>query len=262
VKWSSEAEAAVSKVPFFVRSRVRKKVEEEANRQGTSTVTLDHVTLCRNRFLKDMDSEVKGYQVEVCFGSGGCPNRVVPSAGLVTRLEQLFSAHNLRAFLKDRVQGPLKLHHEFRVSVAECPNACSRPQIVDVGIIGAGEPALSEEPCTRCGACVAACAENAVSLDESAELPTIDPARCVMCGQCVKACPTGALRARKEGFRILVGGKLGRHPQLGKELPAIFSEDEVVAVVEQCIRIYKENNRKGERFGEILNRIGYDCLTR
>ena len=30
MKWTSQAEEAISKVPFFVRRRVRKRVEEEA----------------------------------------------------------------------------------------------------------------------------------------------------------------------------------------------------------------------------------------
>ena len=28
----------------------------------------------------------------------------------------------------------LKFHHEFRVTVADCPNSCSQPQIKDIGI--------------------------------------------------------------------------------------------------------------------------------
>ena len=35
------------------------------------------------------------------------------------------------------------MHHEFRVSLSACPNACSRPQIVDIGLIGAVTPVLT-----------------------------------------------------------------------------------------------------------------------
>ncbi len=81
MKWNQEAEAAISRVPFFVRRRVKKRVEEEAVRQGVGTVEMAHVVSCRNRFLKDMSSEVKGYQLETCFGSAGCPNRVAQKLG-------------------------------------------------------------------------------------------------------------------------------------------------------------------------------------
>ncbi len=73
MKWSEEAEAAVSKVPFFVRKRVKKRVEEEALRCGAKEVLLEHVHTCQKRFLNRMEDEVKGYQVETCFGPTGCP---------------------------------------------------------------------------------------------------------------------------------------------------------------------------------------------
>ncbi len=175
MKWTDEAEGAVSKVPFFIRKRVKKRVEEEAERCGSSLVTLDHVKTCQQRFLQNMDSEVKGFQVESCFGPTGCPNAVVVSPDLVQRLEKKLEQRNLREFLKEKVKGPLKMHHEFRVSLSTCPNACSRPQIVDFGIIGALRPGISTEPCTGCGACVEACSEEAIALAESPEGPVIDP---------------------------------------------------------------------------------------
>jgi len=77
MKWIKEAEEAVGKVPFFVRKRVRKRVEEEAARDGAGQVTLDHVKTCQQRFLNRMEEEVMGFQVETCFGPSGCPNRAV-----------------------------------------------------------------------------------------------------------------------------------------------------------------------------------------
>ena len=79
-----------------------------------------------------MEDEVKGFWVEACFGQTGCPNRAVISDALPGGLEQVLSKRDLKAFLKDRVKGPLKMHHEFRASISDCPNACSRPQIIDL----------------------------------------------------------------------------------------------------------------------------------
>ena len=118
----------------------------------------------------------------------------------------------IRSFLEERVDGPLKLHHEFRVSVSDCPNACSRPQIVDVGLIGARRPGVREEPCTRCLACVETCREDAVEVSDDGRPPRIDSDKCVWCGQCIDVCPTGTLEEDAAGYRLLVGGKLGRHP--------------------------------------------------
>jgi dissimilatory sulfite reductase (desulfoviridin) alpha/beta subunit len=260
MKWSSQAEEAVSKVPFFVRRRVRKRVEEEARRVGSDEVTLEHVRSCQQRFLANMDQEVKGYQVETCFGPSGCPNRAVVDDELVKDIEQLVAAKNLRAFLKDRIQGPLKMHHEFRVSVSDCPNACSRPQIADFGLVGAVRPELSDEPCSQCRACIDICREDAVTLAEDEERPALNLDKCVSCGQCVSVCPTGALKKGQEGYRVLLGGKLGRHPQLATELEGVYPRDQVLQIVEKCLHHFMTHNVKGERFGEILNRTGTDFV--
>ena len=260
MKWMNDAEHAISRVPFFVRRRVKKRVEEEAVRSNSEVVTMEHVDRCRKRFLTNMESEVKGYQVEVCFGAGGCPNRVIESDGLTHKLEELLQLADIRGFLKTVVEGPLKMHHEFRIALADCPNACSRPQIADVGIIGAMRPGLSEEECTQCGACKDVCKENAVILANGAEHPVIDYGKCVLCGQCVQACPTGTLEAQQVGYRIQLGGKLGRHPQLGREILGIHSEREVIRIVEACLAHLKQNSSKGERFGEIINRTGLQFL--
>ena len=252
MKWTDNAEGAVSKVPFFIRQRVKKRVEEEAERQGSSLVTLDHVKTCQQRFLKNMDAEVKGFQVEACFGPTGCPNAVVVSPDLVRKLEDCLESRKLRDFLKERVQGPLKLHHEFRVSLSTCPNACSRPQIVDFGIIGALRPRIGDEPCTSCGACREACSEGAIVLEDEPAQPVIDFDRCLACGQCLKVCPTGTLREGEKGYRILVGGKLGRHPQLGEELAGIYSEEDLLKTLDRTLDHYQKHNEKGERLGEVL----------
>ena len=260
MKWTQQAEEAVSRVPFFVRKRVKKKVEEEATRRGATEVKMEHVQTCQKRFLGDMENEVKGYQVETCFGPGGCPNRAVSDDSMAQRLETMLSGKNLKAFLKERIHGPLKIHHEFRISISDCPNGCSRPQIVDIGLLGACKPIASEEPCSRCGSCIEVCREDAISLSDDSDAPIVDSTKCLSCGQCIRACPLQVLQEAKCGYRIQVGGKLGRHPQLGRELGGIYSPDEALKMIERCINHYMQHNRAGERLGEILNRTGTEEL--
>jgi dissimilatory sulfite reductase (desulfoviridin) alpha/beta subunit len=258
VDWTEEAKQAVSRVPFFVRKRVKKRVEEEAAHCGAKKVTVEHVRTCQKRFLKNMEEEVKGYQVETCFGPSGCPNRAIICESLPAELEKTLSRRKLKDFLKERVQGPLKMHHEFRVSISDCPNSCSRPQIVDVGLIGACVPEVTDQACSECGACLDSCKENAVILKDGR--PSIDVSRCLTCGQCAKVCPTGTLREGKMGYRILVGGKLGRHPRLGQELPRIYDPDETLRTLDRCVDLYQQCCKSGERFGEILEREGMGRL--
>jgi dissimilatory sulfite reductase (desulfoviridin) alpha/beta subunit len=252
MKWTEDANEAISKVPFFVRKRVRKRVEEEAVRSGASTVTLEHVKTCQKRFLNQMEEEVKGFQVEACFGPTGCPNRAVSFDDFPKKVEALLAGRNLKSFLKEKAQGPLKLHHEFRVSISECPNACSRPQIADLGLIGARSPQISVEPCIQCGACVEICREGAIIL--AGKWPVLNLEKCVACGQCLPACPTRTLQEEKRGFRIQVGGKLGRHPRLAEELPGIHDPEETLRIIGKCLDFYHSHCRKGERLGEILSR--------
>ena len=90
MKWTKEAEDAVSRVPFFVRKRVKKRVEEEAGKQESSHVNIEHVQTCQKRYLNNMEEDVAGFQVETCFGSSGCPNRAVDE-GIAARIEESLS---------------------------------------------------------------------------------------------------------------------------------------------------------------------------
>lgn len=260
MKWTDEAEAALSNVPFFVRKKVRVRVEKEAVAENKALVTLAEVKKTQQRFLSGMAAEIKGYQVEACFGRNGCPNRCVSGDSLVARLDNLFQAEDLLAFLKETVEGPLKYHHEFRVAVAECPNACSQPQIRDVSIIAATVPGFSDKPCSSCSACVDKCREKSLILTDGDEGPRLDFQSCVRCGACVTVCPTGTLAAVESGYRVQLGGRLGRHPRLARELPGLFSEDKVLSIVKGCIDFYKKNSR-GERFSHLLDEHAFTGLS-
>lgn len=255
--WTREAEEAVMKAPFFVRRRVRMEVEKEAAMQGAGKVLLRHVTDCRQKFLSGKPVESKGYEIETCFGSSGCKNRVSRSDELAGELEKALLSRDIGGFLKERTAGELKIHHEFRICFSDCPNACSRPQIVDIGLIGAVRPRVVDSSCSGCGACFSACPEGALHAGAGSAVAIIDAVKCVMCGKCIGACPSGAIEEAEKGWRILAGGKLGRHPQLGKELEGIYSKDGAQEIVERCLDIYFAHNSGGERLGAILNRIGY-----
>jgi len=255
MKWTEEAEKAMKKVPFFVRKRVKARVEEEAKEAGISEISLREVNRTRARFLNKMEDEVAGFQVEACFGDGGCPRKANGSRNLQGRVTELLEEEDLRGFLKTTVKGKLKFHHEFRVAFADCPNACSQPQIRDICIIGAVVPETTGAPCTQCGACVTSCAENAVTL--SGEGPVIDFDECLVCGRCIKACETGTLVGIRKGFRVLLAGRLGRHPRLAMELPGIYDEEAVYDIVRDCVSDYKARSTNGERFSRLFTEEDY-----
>jgi anaerobic sulfite reductase subunit C len=262
MEWTLEAEAALKRVPFFVRKRVRARVEQEARNEGKERISLTEVKVTQARYLSGMHHDIKGYQIEGCFGPSGCPNRSLISDPLLARLERVLQSADLLNFLKSRVQGDLKFHHEFRVSLADCPNACSQPQIKDIGIIGASVPETTNEICSQCGACTDACPEQAIVLATGSHLPEIELGRCLNCGGCIRACPTGTIAEAWCGYRVQLGGGLGRHPRLGRELPGIFSEDQVIEVLQECLEFYREHSRKGERFSHLLQDDDFNHFVR
>ena len=261
MKWSPDAEELIKKVPFFVRKRVRARVEKEAKEAGKSTVTPADVKATQKRYLSGMQKEVRGYQIDSCFGPQGCPNRANPADKLMSRIERILEEADLLNFLKNSVKGDLKFHHEFRVTVADCPNACSQPQIKDIGIIGAAVPEIGEAECTQCENCIDVCKENAITLEDDAEAPHIELKECLSCGQCIAVCPSDTIQEACRGYRVQLAGKLGRHPQLARELPGIYNEEEVVGIVEDCLAVYKKRSRNGQRFAEIFNEEDYKQLS-
>ncbi len=204
--------------------------------------------------------ELRGWRIETCKGpKQGCVNRAAPDAALAADLDEVFRGRDFGGGLRALVGGTLKHRHEFSVAIADCPNACSRPQIVDLGLIGAAEPGFTNEPCHQCLGCVHACREGAVT--HPGLLPMINPDRCVRCGSCCRVCLSGTLQVVRRGWRILLGGRLGRHPRLGTELAGVFSRDGVLAAAGCCIDFYQRNAVSGERFGDLLRRVGEGELT-
>ncbi len=250
--WTDDALKAVERVPFFVRKRVKARVEAEAVAKGSSQVTLQEVEETRRRFLSGMHEEVQGYRIETCFSDSGCPNRVLDGSHLAARLKEPLTSADLRTFLQTRLGDRLKYHHEFRVAIADCPNACSQPQIRDIGIIAAVEPQVGSSECSHCGACSAACIEGAVDVRTTSDVPQIDPVRCVRCGQCIAACPTQMIVRGVSGWRVLLGGKLGRHPRLAEALPGLYDEDAVVQIVSACVMHFKRHFEPHRRFADML----------
>lgn len=251
MKWDSTAEKELLKVPFFVRKKVQKRVEKEAAERGNTMVLLDDVHATRKSFLSNMASQIKGYQLETCFNQGDCPNSCVEKDTLTAQLETLLMSEDLLEFLQQSVPGKLRFHHEFRISVSLCPNACSQPQIKDIGIIAAIYPGTEATSCSGCMSCIDICKEKAVALSD-APFPCIDTRSCLGCGACVRACPTGSILSKEKGYRVQLGGRLGRHPRLGRELPRIFTEDQVIDIVKTCLAYYKKYCRAGQRFSTLL----------
>jgi dissimilatory sulfite reductase (desulfoviridin) alpha/beta subunit len=255
--WDSEAEKTLRRVPFFVRTKVRKKVEEDVAAAGRNRVTRADLEKSKKNHLKRLSEGIKGYSVEACFGSSGCQNAVVTSADLVSNLESLLEKADLLSFLRSQLGDGVKLHHQLRVTLADCPNGCSQPQIKDIGIIGQAQITCEPEECTACGECEQVCQESAIILNDGF-LVSIEEDLCVECGGCARVCPSNAIDISANTYKILAGGKLGRHPQLARELTGSLDADQVLALVGVIVDFFKANANRGERLGALINRVGWE----
>jgi anaerobic sulfite reductase subunit C len=270
--WEPEAEKALGKVPFFVRGLVRRKVEERVLRAGATRVTLADFQEAESRhravmtgkseaevlkmFPRENSPEVEMALVEVCHNElSGCPNPLIKTSewhGAVTAwLKEQQVSERLRARVKEDT---IKFHHKFRISIAGCPNACSRPQIADVGIVGMTRPDFDPGECERCGNCAAVCPDGAITMDGGP--PWFNYDQCQGCQLCSRACAPGCITLPEGSARIIAGGKLGRHPRLAVPIGEAKDPAEAVAMIEPLVTGYIENAGEGERFADYFARAG------
>lgn len=67
-------------------------------------------------------------------------------------------------------------------------------------------PTISEQHCTSCGACLKACAHNAIDLGSGKAV--LDETRCVGCGRCITVCEPKAIRIQWNEESTLVMKKM------------------------------------------------------
>ncbi len=195
---------------------------------------------------------MNAYKIKMCKRENGCKNAVYKESEISDEIVLLFDGINYTDFIKREIKGPVKSHHQFKVTISCCPNSCPMPQIVDLGIVAASPVMVSNENCSNCNSCINTCIEDAILLD-AMKGPKISHDRCVYCAKCAKNCPTETITIKESGFRIMVGGKLGRHARLASELPGIFSKQETLIIVKNSIKLLKENYSGAKRFADLFS---------
>jgi dissimilatory sulfite reductase (desulfoviridin) alpha/beta subunit len=202
----------------------------------------------------------KAYRLKLCWGveSRECPNVLDPDASLKQKLESVLESSGWPECLAGALSREIKPLDQFSISVSGCPNGCSRPQIADFGLLQAQYPEVDAGKCTGCGECERACREGAIDLETG--VARINPGLCLSCGVCIRTCPEQALFPARQGYRVQVGGKLGRHPRLAEELQGIYSREEMLAILKRCLALYQKHYRPRVRFGQVVAEQGADKI--
>ena len=203
----------------------------------------------------------KSYRIKLCWGveSGECRNLVHTDTNLYQDLESVLENSGWPECLERNLTREIKPLDHFSISVSGCPNGCSRPQIADFGLLYALYPQVKKSVCTGCGECVRACREGAIDLEGGKA--GINPEYCLSCGKCVEACPENALCPAALGYRVQIGGKLGRHPRLADELLGIKSRQDVLRILANCLQMHQECYLPGIRFGQVVSEHGLESIN-
>lgn len=155
------------------------------------------------------------------------------------------------------------LPHKFKIAVGGCPNNCVKPDLNDLGVIGQRIPTVYPDKCRGCKKCrvEAACPIKVAHVADGKIV--IDPAACNHCGRCRTQCPFGAVTDYVNGYKIYIGGRWGKKVAQGRALSKIFStEEEVMAVTERAIELFRTQGIDGERFADTVARIGFENVER
>ena len=155
----------------------------------------------------------------------------------------------------------VSLPHKFKIAVGGCPNNCVKPSLNDLGIVGQRIPQIDFDKCRGCKKCQV---ENGCPIHVAKVVDgkiAIDPEACNHCGRCVGKCPFHAIEEGIYGYKVYLGGRWGKQIAMGKPLDKIFtSEDEVVALVERAILLFRDEGISGERFADTIARLGFDYV--
>jgi len=180
--------------------------------------------------------------IMACPGIERCKFANIDTIGLAKKIDK-------KLFGKEM---PVKI----RIAISGCPNACTSPMLNEIGVMGRIRPLRTPGLCTGCGTCVEYCKENAIIVKNGISI--LDPAKCVQCGVCIQSCPFDLLKAEHRHYLILVGGRRGRHPRIGRELLTLESEDHVIYVIEKIVNWVYRRAWSGRLLSEQLEDLQFD----
>jgi sulfite reductase beta subunit len=165
-----------------------------------------------------------------------------------------------------------KLPARLRLALACCLNMCGAVHCSDVAIVGIHRvppKVLDEKVAKMCEIpnVVAACPTRAIRPEPSKKSVVINDEKCMYCGNCYTMCPAIPIfDPKNDGAAIFVGGKVAdaRHPAMFSKLAVPYIPNEppkwptVVKTVRLLIDVYAKDAKQGERYGEWINRIGWE----
>lgn len=69
------------------------------------------------------------------------------------------------------------------------------------------------------------------------------------------------LFGKPNGWTLVIGGNVGSNPRIAMELASDLSDEQALEKTAQVIAYYRENAKKGERVGKMIERTGFDAVS-
>jgi dissimilatory sulfite reductase (desulfoviridin) alpha/beta subunit len=180
--------------------------------------------------------------VTACQGSEICPSGCIDTYAIAKELDEHYFGR--------------ELPHKFKFGVTGCQNNCLKAEENDIGIKGGMVVSCDKDACIKCGVCVKACREGAISLTD--EGIVMDASKCNNCGRCVKSCPVDAWKG-ESGYIVSFGGLFGNKIYKGENLlPIVKDKETLFRVTDAAIKFFEDKANPGERFRLTLQRVGED----
>ncbi len=199
----------------------------------------------------EISKNPENFRIKTCSGFNRCKNTLADSAADAAAFKGLHK--ELSSISSNEKPLPGRPHSRlFSVSVSLCPNGCTRPQIADIGVFAVTYPLFVYNRCNACGKCITACREGALIAANEGKPEKTDA--CIGCGDCFRVCSKGAIESDEGGFKLLLGGKLGRHPHLGEDTGRLYRSSEAITLIIKIYTFWLKNRNPGERLRELMNR--------
>ena len=199
-------------------------------------------------------------ELQVCRGiEGPCSFTLVDGPQLRRKIKQ--SVKFLSVSEANQIsKADCSPHKRLRFALAACPNACTQPQIKDIGIIARLFPSEVNIDCKGCRECVSVCRKQAITMrNGKAEILA---EKCLGCGMCVNQCPYKMIKSQELVFQVLIGGRMGRHPKWAQDLCHV-ENDKLCDVIKYLLDEVVAKLFSGELISELIERLGgHECFVR